>query len=214
LSDEDRHAISHVTPYNYGVGACLSCNRAMIYLGNAEQCKSIIFYMIKYMVKDSTVLQDAAVLLIHAFKHVHKFKSVAADTGTPLRDAIFLVQRVVNSISGNIEVSDSLACASNLGLKSSIVSHTSWLVYICPAISFVKGKLSNAVFDKSSVDEEISIFDSDDSDSSDKESLYWKDSDVVKVIFNVLMSSKQNYFLCHTSEQKTKKTIVCKQCRR
>ncbi len=76
------------------------------------------------MVKDSTMLQNAAVLLVHAFKHVRKFKSVATDAGTPIRDAQQLVQRVVNSISGKIEVSDSLACVSNLGLKSSIISHS------------------------------------------------------------------------------------------
>lgn len=179
LSHEFKNANSHVTPYNYAVGACLSCNQAMIFLGNAEQCKSIIFYMIKYMVKDSTVLQNAAALLVHAFKHVHKFKSVAEDAGTPTRDAAYLVQRVVNSISGKIEVSDSLACASNLGLKSSIASHGTWLVYIGPAVSFVKRHLSCAVFEKSSNDDEIPIFASDSSgdDESDEESLYWKEEE-------------------------------------
>ena len=174
MSFETRKSNSHVTPFNYAVGACLSCNQAMIFLGNAEQCKSIIFYMIKYMVKDSTMLQNAAVLLVHAFKHVHKFKSVATDAGTPIRDAQQLVQRVVNSISGKIEVSDSLACASNLGLKSSIISHSTWLVYIGPAVSFVKGHLSKSVFAKLSKEDEVPPA---EDESSDEESLYSKDDD-------------------------------------
>jgi hypothetical protein len=184
LSQEAILGNSHVTPYNYAVSACLTCNQAMIFLGNAEQCKSIIFYMIKYMVKDSTMLQNAAVLLIDAFKHIHKFRSVAENTGTPIRDAQHMITRVVNSISGKIEVSDSLACASNFGLKSSIISHNTWLVFIIPAISYLKNYIKMLCVDDTTFMEE-SDSDSSDSDSAnidlDNDVLFGKNQTVNKM---------------------------------
>ncbi len=45
MSFEARKSNSHVTPYNYAVGACLSCNQAMIFFG---KCRAMQEYHFLY----------------------------------------------------------------------------------------------------------------------------------------------------------------------
>ncbi len=75
--------------------------------------------------------------MLDARHHIEKYPSVAANTGTNIRTVQHLLTRIINTLSGKIEVSGSMAAAANIGLQSSLQSHDTWQVYICPAMKFL-----------------------------------------------------------------------------
>ncbi len=125
----------HITEFNDALAAVTSCNQAIYSLGSAEQAKNIIYYMLDYMVKNSTKIQNCFSLIAQAMTEAKRFPSKADDAGTMTRNAQYFLNKVVNKLTVATEVSASMAAASNLGLTSSLKSHDTWFVFNQPAVA-------------------------------------------------------------------------------
>ncbi len=63
----------------------LGCNTAAYLLGSEEQARSALFYLVKYMTKDSVALGTSLPVIRQAMKHVNTHESHAADAGSDSR---------------------------------------------------------------------------------------------------------------------------------
>jgi hypothetical protein len=107
-------------------------------LGCSEQAKAVCFYLLKYITKDSTALENTRVVVREAVRHIHEHASTADDTGTASRTRKHLLERVVNSIAGAQEISAQMAATALLGKPSCFTSDGFWVAYIWPAVQHVK----------------------------------------------------------------------------
>lgn len=85
------------------LSGCLGCNTAPYLLGASEGAKAAMFYMIKYVTKDSVELRSCLSLLVDAKRHIDRYPSVAEDRDTPDRTTKHFVARVNNA--ANMEMS-------------------------------------------------------------------------------------------------------------
>ena len=98
------------------------CNNNPVHLGASAAAKSAMFYLVKYITKDSTALNAALSILKDAKKHVDKWTSTALDAhSNPQRPSIHLGQRVVNS-NGGMELADTQLAGVALGHKAHLSS--------------------------------------------------------------------------------------------
>lgn len=141
---------------NVVVTSVLASNTAAYLLGGAEQAKSILFYLLKYMTKDSVSLTNSVTVINDALKHVRIHRSLAENSGTSQRMATHFLQRVINSLTGKIELSATQAIAHLLNMPSFLSSTTHCFCFIVAAIAHakkIKQKLEETVQDSSSDDE-------------------------------------------------------------
>ena len=95
------------------MSALFGCNNNPVVLGAEVAAKAALFYMIKYVCKD-TVERNVALSVIHdARQHTAKWGSTAEDKDTPERLALHLAQRAMNHL--DMEVTDTQAAAIALG---------------------------------------------------------------------------------------------------
>jgi hypothetical protein len=123
-----------VVEFSPALSGCLGCNTAIYILGAVEQAKAAMFYLVKYLNKDTVQLRNCLSIIHNARKHIRAYPSVADDTGTTKRSAQHFLTRCVNQLSLLMEVSDTQAAAHVLGMKSMIVTDKFWFVFILPAI--------------------------------------------------------------------------------
>jgi hypothetical protein len=102
-----------VVPFNPVMVSVEPCNMACVPTGTTTGAKSCTFYQSKYSSKDSNpIAATASVLqmarqLQAAQQHVDAHPSVAEDAQTnPLRKAVHLLERTVNSLHSTMEISD------------------------------------------------------------------------------------------------------------
>lgn len=80
--------------------------------------------------KTDVELKRCLPLFLYAKRHVNKHQSSAEDAETPQRQVTFFLQRIINSISGSVEVSDTQMALALLGMSPTQCSTTfSW---VCP----------------------------------------------------------------------------------
>ena len=115
----------------------LNCNTAAYHLGSLQQGRATMFYLVKYMTKDSVALSTSLSILHSAMQHVKKYPSIAEDTGTAKRTAQHFLLRAINLLSGQSEVSATQAAASLLGMTSQSFSCKFAYLYIRPAINYI-----------------------------------------------------------------------------
>jgi hypothetical protein len=127
----------YVVAFNLVMSAVLACNMALYHLGSKMQAKSTLFYLLKYMTKDATALANCLAALYEARRHVAQYPSKAADSGTPMRTAQHMLNRLLNNISGKAEVSAEMAAAALLGMPSTMASHDTHWCFIRTAVAFV-----------------------------------------------------------------------------
>ena len=85
----------------------LGCNIAPYFLGNPDQAKSIIYYIIKHVTKDKASIAASLPLLKISCENVLTYPSVAPNSGTDVRNATHLVTKFNNSdMEGLIEVTE------------------------------------------------------------------------------------------------------------
>ena len=94
-------------------------------------------YLTDYMTKDGVELSTSLSLFHDAATHIKNYPSTAADTGTVGRTAQHFLQRVLNSLSGQSEISATQAASSLLGMSSQSFSAKFSYLYIKPAVDFV-----------------------------------------------------------------------------
>ena len=116
----------------------LGCNIAPYFLGNPEQAKSIIYYIIKYVTKDKASVAASLTLLKKSCENVINYPSVAINSGTDVRNATHLVTKFINqNMGGLIEVSEQQAVMHLLGFSESVNTHTTINMFVTGLISSV-----------------------------------------------------------------------------
>jgi hypothetical protein len=145
------------------LSAAVGCNTAIDLLGSTEQAKSALYYLIKYVTKNPTELANTISVIFHCQR---KIKEYPYDAGSPERNALYLLNKIINALSSQSEVSAMMASASLLGMPARMSSHTFWYCFIWPAIRYLKGRLvnrgSNVHLDENDEDDE-NLGDLDDS---------------------------------------------------
>jgi len=115
-------ANAKIAEYNDVLTAALRCNNAVVLLGGGECARACMYYMVKYVTKNSVELAASLSVFAGALKHVEKYKSKAEDSGTSERDARYWSQRILNSLQGAMELSDTQAAAMLLNATASVGS--------------------------------------------------------------------------------------------
>jgi len=99
--------------YNELITSLLGCNTAPLPMGCAESAKSAMFYMIKYVTKDSAAVQESLAVLIDVKKHIDQYPSTADDSGSVERTGRHFTQRSVNQLQQEISDTQGAACLLN-----------------------------------------------------------------------------------------------------
>ena len=93
---------ARLTCYNHILTAVLRCNTAPYLLGARESSRAAMFYLVKYMTKDSVKLSASLSTLIDAKEHIEKWVSTAEDSGESLRTLKHFLQRAINSYQAEV----------------------------------------------------------------------------------------------------------------
>lgn len=145
MSTEDRKHIldvlrgrnGRVVEYNDVITGVLSCNTAAYILGSTEQAKSVLYYLVDYMTKNPVKLHNILSVIGEARVHNAKYPSTAPDKDTQQRRAMYLLQRVLNRLTGMTEVSSQQAAAYLLGMPSAITTTPFRYVFVKAALDRV-----------------------------------------------------------------------------
>ncbi len=114
----------------------LCCNTNVQVLGATEQAKGVVQYLIKYITKHCAPLAVVAPLVAAARRDTIRNPSTAEDGDTPIQMTKYLVNRVVNNITGMSEVSTCQAAGSLLGLSPMTSSQFTTYCFIKGAMNF------------------------------------------------------------------------------
>ena len=119
---------AQVAVYSDVLTFLFGCNNNPVHLGASAAAKAAMFYLVKYITKDSVAMNTALSILKDAKKHVDKWKSTAEDAATnPHRPSIQLSERVANS-NGGMELADTQMAGVALGHKAHLSSES--FVYV------------------------------------------------------------------------------------
>ncbi len=94
-------ANGNLVPFNDVLTAVLGCNTAPLMVGGNASAQSSMYYMVKYMSKESTELRASLSVMAEAYKHIQTYPSVAPDSGESVRTAQHLTNRFLNSLEGD-----------------------------------------------------------------------------------------------------------------
>ena len=121
----------NVVMYNPVLTSLIACNTAAYLLGNTEQSKNALFYLSPYVAKNKVAISNCINILYDVYKDVivdESRTSVAEDRNTNVRKVQLLLTRLTNRLDLLMEISDTQAAASLLGLKPEICSD--WFGFI------------------------------------------------------------------------------------
>ena len=96
------------------------------------------------MVKPSAPLAKTVSLILNARQEIESHPSVAKDSGTPKRTAMYLLNKILNNISGLQEISAQTAAACVLGMPAETSTHEFHLLFVDAALEYV-GEIQEAV---------------------------------------------------------------------
>ena len=144
--------------------ACLGCNIAAYLLGSTEQSKAALFYLSNYFSKDKAPPEECITVLIHARKEVEKYKSTAEDSGTVRRTAMHWLMRTLNSLNGQMEISDTQAAAANLGMNFELCTDSFSYFSYWDSINYIEEMQKERCNRKPSQDDDTTSIDSSDNE--------------------------------------------------
>jgi hypothetical protein len=124
-------------------------------------------YMSKYLVKNNLKPEKSLSILYEALQHVARYPSVAADAAADpaSRRIIHIVERVLNSTRGAIELSMPLILGSLLGMAQFETSHPYKSVFLADAVGYVRQRdRARADTVTSEIDDELDGIAADDVD--------------------------------------------------
>ena len=127
-----------VVEYNEVASALLGCNTDADMLGSDSQAKLALCYILMYMTKPPAQLTKTISLILHAREQVALYPSRAQDTGTEERTAMYFLNKVLNDLSGLIEISAQMALACLLGMPSKTCTHEFQLLFIDAALRYTQ----------------------------------------------------------------------------
>ena len=140
-------------------------------MGSREQRKGALFYIGPYISKNLVQIIDSFDLIIEAQEHATKYPSVADDRGTQKRYVQHVMTRVLNKMSGLMEVSDTQAAPDllrmNAGVCSNIFTSCDMAAYVQEVMQRTEQQKHAGAHDLSEESDNSSV----DSDASDEEAL-------------------------------------------
>ena len=144
LSPEERSKIKDalwnangfMTEFNDVLVLASHCNMAIYPMGTGGAAKALFIYVCSYLAKNPTEIRSLLSLLYDAAKHNEKYPSGAADSGTSERNTIYFVQRVLNSLHGTQEFSNTQATAAELGVRAEYQSHQCTYLFASAALRY------------------------------------------------------------------------------
>ena len=171
-----------VVPFNDVITTVLGCNTSVQFLGNQEQSKNSLYYLVPYLTKDNVSLSNCIPVIKKAYEDVVARPSVAEDSGTDFRFAKHMTMRILNILDTKMEISDTQAAAALLGMQAQVVTDIFW--YITPShhIQFVKLSIRKQpeLMNFNDTDEDLlsPFTDDDDSESLSVSSIESDDTDL------------------------------------
>ena len=141
LEDMNGKVVEHSPLFSYMTG---SHNNFAI-LGSSEQGKAAAFYLGPYFAKEKFGFEESLQIMAEASKHIVKFKSQASDSGQPIRNTKYFLQRCLNRHCLKMEVSDYQMAASLLGMP--VILRSNLCSYVDPysSASYLDHQLSPPV---------------------------------------------------------------------
>lgn len=122
-----------INPLCTVVNRCSSCDEVN---GSGSQANSAIFYQLKYITKNDHELAHSISVYRQAWEAMQQFPSKADDAGTELRNAKYFATKVLNKGTAAAEYSDTVAACAILDFPADYCTHSSWYVYIQPALAY------------------------------------------------------------------------------
>ena len=98
-------ANQYIASYNPPISYCTGAHNNAVLLGGDQQAKAATFYLCPYLGKLKFPLQDCLVILQEAVERVKQHPSVATDSGTDERTAKHVLQRCLNRLNMQMELS-------------------------------------------------------------------------------------------------------------
>ena len=148
----------------------LRCNVAVVPLGALSAALNALHYLTNYFSKRVYELANTLALIRTAQVSAVKFPSKADDMDEPDRKGKFLLNKILNRLSGSVEISDTQAAMSLLDNSSFVSTHHFWYVFAWAALEFQK-TLHSVVGNDASVsvhaDDVSSADDSEQSEDDD-----------------------------------------------
>ena len=130
----------HVVAFSPTVSCAIRSNNNVELLGCQTQAVPRLNYIVKYITKNKCQLEQVLPLLQEAKSRV--FTSVADDAGNPERNALFILQRTINSMNTLNEISAPMAAQSLLFSRSHESSHAFWWLFPAPALHYVEERIA------------------------------------------------------------------------
>ena len=164
------------------VSAALGCNTCSYPLGSMEQAKAAMYYIVEYMVKDPIQVAAAVVLIQKARIKAIRFRSVAEDRDTEIRQSMNFLMKTVNLFTGAKEVPATMAAMVLNGRSRFVSNHHHENLNVTGAVKYVRAEVfgekdayqreERVVQEESrecvSDDEEEDIDDDDQEDSAER----------------------------------------------
>ena len=115
-------ANGYVAAFNPIISFCSGSHNNASLLGSLEQAKSAMFYLIPYQGKTKFDFHQSLTILDKALHHTKICPSTSSDTGTLRRTTKHILQRTLNRMHLQMEISDYQIAAALLELPSLILS--------------------------------------------------------------------------------------------
>ena len=127
-----------IVSFSPALTAMFGCNSNVDVLGNFAQSKSATYYLIKYLTKDGNRIKTIIPVLLAAERKVKAYPSRAEDVGTSFRNTTHILNVMINSLNGGVEIAAETAALALLGLPSNIFSHGFDYLYVRPATALLR----------------------------------------------------------------------------
>ncbi|KAJ9435277.1 hypothetical protein DIPPA_13727 [Diplonema papillatum] len=130
-----------VVSYAPHLSALTGSNTAVYPLGCPPQAEGMLFYLLKYLSKEVTAIENTLVVFKKAFELAQRFPSKAddRDTDAVLRSKKLLMTRFGTRHLGAVEVSAQMAFAAILDHPSEYCSHDFAGVFVWAAVKYLCG---------------------------------------------------------------------------
>ena len=128
----------------------LKCNTNAIALGSKISAANAMFYLAGYLSKNPIKPAHWVTCVTAARKAAAKFGSKAEDAGTLHRNALFLLQKILNRLNALGEVADTQGSMLLLGHPSWQSSHPFHFCFVQPAVQYQIARLADESCDDQS----------------------------------------------------------------
>ena len=94
------------------------------------------------MTKNKDEINECLPLIFHARRTAEQYGSIAEDAGTDRRSTQLFLHKILNEITGRVEISSTIAALCTLGGEAEVYTDRFCYVYVTAAIAYVKKRSS------------------------------------------------------------------------